>query len=60
MCSADFTCANGSTIQSVLRELLLKKKLMGFRKYIFKKQFVFLLFSVRPFILLVENMTASI
>ena len=23
MCSADFTCVNGSTIQSVLRELLL-------------------------------------
>ena len=23
MCSADFTCGNGSTIQSVLRELLL-------------------------------------
>ena len=30
MCSADFTCGNGSTIQSVLRELLLTVNLWVF------------------------------
>ena len=59
MCSTDFTCVscvNGSTIQSVLRELLLiDGKLMGFRIKLFKKQFVCLLFSVYSFITLVKN-----
>ena len=58
MCSTDFTCVscvNGSTIQSVLRELLLiDGKLMGFRIKLFKKQFVCLLFSVYSFITLVR------
>ena len=45
ICSADFTCGNGSTIQSVLRECF-NSKLMGFRVKIFKKQFACLLLFV--------------
>ena len=43
---------------SVMR-IAFNGKLMGFRKKIFKKQFVCLLFSVCSFITLVENMIAA-